>query len=115
MWARSKRREPVWRRVSHGRSCGDPSVVQVGLDRPNSKLPLIPIRSWNYRQYNVRRVLRVVINRIERNRPASVVVQWLSRIRIHIEPRKIAARDIDTDTMSLRKHQRRWVHLDGER
>src|ERR1041385_2242569 len=68
----------------------------------------------NHRQNNVRTAPRIHINRVLRGSPASIVVQWLARIRIHIKPREIATGNIQPDSVPALEHQRSRIHFDRE-
>src|SRR6266496_683325 len=74
-----------------------------------------PDRSLGHdRQGDARRMLRVVVHGVLSNSPAPVLIEWLAGVRIDIESREIAARDVQPDSVTAPKHQRRRIHFDSE-
>src|ERR671913_878035 len=68
----------------------------------------------NDRKDDTRGVLRIVIYRVLGDAPAPVLVERFPSIGIDVEPRKIAARYVETNSVTAAEHQRRGVHLDRE-
>jgi hypothetical protein len=55
---------------------------------------------WNYWQRDARHVLLIHIDRVGRDTPLPIGVQRLTRVGVHIEARKIATRDVESDPVS---------------
>ena len=55
----------------------------------------------DHRQHDLRRMRRVVVDRVVGRDHAAVVAQRVAGVRVHVEPRVIAARDVDPDAMAL--------------
>src|SRR5262245_11065668 len=67
------------------------------------------------RKDDVRGMVLVVEDRVRRDRPSTVVVQRLARVRVDVEPREAAAGNVDADPVPLLEEVRRRVQLDRER
>ena len=59
-------------------------------------------------------MVSIVIHRVRRHRPASIIIERLSRIGIHVEPREIAARNVQPDPVCALEDKRSRIHLDRE-
>src|SRR5215813_5304284 len=57
---------------------------------------------------------RIAVNAVLRDLPTSIVIEWLSRVWVHVKPREIAARNVEADPVAALKNQRCRIHLDGE-
>src|SRR5437660_12343730 len=55
-----------------------------------------------------------MIDRIVSHCPAPVVVQRLAGVRVDIKPGKVAAGNIQPDSVSLGEYKGRWIHPDLE-
>ena len=67
---------------------------------PRSKYPCADTKNelhGNDRQQYLRRVLRIVIDRVDRNCPATIVIQWLPGIGVHVEICQARAGDMAPD------------------
>src|SRR5207245_540804 len=70
--------------------------------------------SLNQRQDDLRFPVWLMIDRIVSHRPAPVVVQRLAGVRVDIKPGKVAAGNIQPDSVSLGEYKGRWIHPDLE-
>src|SRR5689334_5581223 len=68
----------------------------------------------NYRQQDAGGVRGIEVNRVLGDPPAAVVVERLAGIGVHIEARKVAARDVEADAVAAPEEERGRIHLDGE-
>ena len=59
-------------------------------------------------------MLRIKVNGVLRYLRATVVIERFAGVRVHIEPRKVAAGDVQPNPVSPLENERRRVHLDGE-
>src|SRR6266536_5412946 len=57
----------------------------------------------------------IVVDRVGRDARAPVVVERLPRVRIDVEAREVAARDVDPDAMPLPEYVGRRIELERER
>src|SRR5947209_15499368 len=93
-----------------------PRSSTVGGPRP---LPSTPPESallrGNYRQQHMGRAIRVVEDRVVGQVPAAVVVERLPGIRVHVEAREIAARDVEPDAVAPLEDEGSGIELDRER
>ena len=66
------------------------------------------------REYHVRRVYRIVVDRVVGPHVPSMAAQGFARIRIDVEPWEITARDVDSDAVAGLEAVRRRVGSDLE-
>ena len=62
----------------------------------------------------MRRMPRVVVDGVDGHSRAAVLVERLSRIRVNVEARKVAAGNIHANSMAFGKENRGRVELDAE-
>src|SRR5215831_1670916 len=56
----------------------------------------------------------IAVNRVHRDLPAPVVIEFLSRVWVHVKPREVATGNVEADPVAALKNQRCRIHLDGE-
>ena len=56
----------------------------------------------------------IMIDRIVGHYHSPVLPKWLPGVRVHVESRKVAARDVNPDAVSLLEHVPRREWLDYE-
>ena len=59
-------------------------------------------------------MLRVQIDSVLRNLQTAVIVEWLTRVWVDVEPREVAARDVEANPVAPLENERRRIHLDRE-
>src|SRR3989442_8448822 len=68
----------------------------------------------NDRQQQMRRTIRVVEDRVVGHHPAAIVVERLAGIRVHVEAREIAARDVEAGAAAFLEDEGSGIQLDRE-
>src|SRR4051812_48916587 len=83
---------------------------------PGSQAMIAPRSSTvrRQRQNDVRWIPRAVMDRVIRRRHAPIAAERLARVRVQIEARKVAARDVDANAMALLEDVGGGKRLDGE-
>ena len=71
--------------------------------------------SRNDRQDHLRRVARIVIDGVVGRDHPAVVAQRVAGVRVHVEPRVVAARDVDADAVALLEDVGGRVERDRDR
>ena len=59
-------------------------------------------------------MLRVQIDSVLHNLPTAVIVEWLTRVWVDVEPREVAARNVEANPVAPLENERRRIHLDRE-
>ena len=60
-------------------------------------------------------MLSVVVDGVDCQCPPAIVIQWLSRIWVHIEAWEVAAGDIEPYAVAFLEDKRSGIHFYGER
>src|ERR1035438_10928216 len=68
----------------------------------------------NHRQHHARGVVVVGVNRVLGRLPAMIVVEGLAGVRVHVESREVAARDVQANAVAALEDEGGGIHLDRE-
>src|SRR5688572_12513132 len=86
------------------------TACALSLTRTRKYVTLIP--SPHYGQYHVRRPRPVVVHGVVRRHHPPVLLERLARVRVQVEARKVAARNVEADPVPLLKEVGRRVEVD---
>src|SRR6185437_10037698 len=93
--------------------CMISTSCRTGAPTSPSKSDPLWIAGYDW-QDDPRRMLRIMKDRVFSGLPATIAIEWRARVGVHVEPGKVAARDIHSDPVSALKDQRGRVQLDRQ-
>src|ERR1700746_955875 len=68
----------------------------------------------NYRQHDVRRMLRIVVDGVGGYHGLGVLIERLAGVGIHVETREVAAGDVHANAVALGKQNGGWIQLNAK-
>src|SRR4051794_3470770 len=90
--------------------------MRSALPEWRARIPWVSSRPHRRkRKHDVRWVLRAVVDGVVRGDHSSILSEWLAGVRVRVEPREVAARDVDADAMTLLENVRGGEGLDRKR
>jgi hypothetical protein len=57
---------------------------------------------------------RITVNAVFRDLPTPIVIEWLSRVWVHVKPREVATGNVEADPVPALKDERCRIHLNCE-